>query len=122
MIEALSQFSTAPILHLHISGSNQIDSVWITLRIVPKAVSILLHYFSIGDHYCFFVDFLLEYFLGKELLPISRLEMRRLGLLQPKAVQNYLLKAKSLLSYYRIEDKILEVKSKWNESNYEIKA
>ena len=59
-------------------GSTQIDEIWITPNVIPSSLSILLYYFSIGDHRCFIVDFPMEYFIGEGTIPIVQSEICRL--------------------------------------------
>ena len=69
-------------------------------------LSILLHYFSVGGHRCFIVDFLMEYFIREEIIPIVQLEMCRLITSQPKVMKNYITSAEVSFKYYKINKKL----------------
>ena len=70
LIKASFYFSNETPLPSHISGSTQIDGVWITSNIMPSLLAILPHYFSIGDYRCFVVNFPIEYFIEEGTIPI----------------------------------------------------
>ena len=70
LIKASSYFSSETPLLSYISGSIQIDGIWTTLNIMPLSLSILPHYFGIGNHRYFIVDFPLEYFIAEGTIPI----------------------------------------------------
>ena len=67
---------------------------------------ILAHYFRVGDHRCFILNFHIEKFLGEEFIPIYKPEIRRLTTKQPKAVHNYIQRAKTLFHHHQIEQKL----------------
>ena len=76
LIEASLLASIVPPLPSYISGSKQIDRVWVIPNITPSSTSILPHYFSVGDHYCFILDFDHKLFFEDDLILIVKYEMR----------------------------------------------
>ena len=76
-------------------------------------MSILLHYFRVGDHRCIIADFLREVFFGSQTISIIKAEMCRLSLSQPQSVTNYIQKAEQLLTYHKIDNKINAIKREW---------
>ena len=92
LIEVSSKFNTQQIAS-YISGSKQIDRIWVTANLVLSSTSILLHYFRVGDHRCIIADFLREVFFGSQTISIVKAKMRRLSLSQPQSVTNYIQKA-----------------------------
>ena len=105
LIESSSKFTTKP-MPSHFSGSKQIDGIWVTPNLTPSSISVLLHYFSVGDHRCFIADFSKDLFFGEGTIPIVKAEMHRLSLSQPQSVTNYVEKAELLLTYHKIDKKI----------------
>ena len=72
LIEISHLFSTETLWPLYITGSNQINSIWITANLRPSSISILPHYFYIEDYQYFVVDFLINYFIGDGFLNIIK--------------------------------------------------
>ena len=73
----------------------------------------LPHYFGVGDHRCFILDFLIELFLGDRFIPIYKPEIWRLTTKQPKAVQNYISRVESLIIHHCIDRKIQDLTDQW---------
>ena len=76
-------------------------------------MSILPHYFGVGDHKCIIVNFLREIFFRLQTIPIVKAKMHRLSLSQPQSVKNYIQKAEQLLTYHKIDQKINLIKRDW---------
>ena len=114
LIEASSQFSNDDLLPSHISGSKQINTIWITPNHLPQIVSILPHSFSVGDHHYFIVDFSRDLFFGDDYIPIARSNMRCLVLSQASKVNRYIQKVELLIHYYKINNKLQALKMNWN--------
>ena len=106
LIESSSQFSTDPPLPSHISGSKQIDGLWVTPNLLPSRASILPHYFGVEDHRAFILDFPSNLFLGEGFIPTARIEMRRLTSSQPQSVLNYINQAENKFSHHKIREKV----------------
>ena len=75
-------------------------------NLLPYVTSILPHYFRVRDHRCFVADFTNMVFIEEESLPMVRVGMRWLSLVQPRSVKNYLEKVEQLIDLHRIEHKI----------------
>ena len=73
---------------------------------MPLSLSILPHYFSVGNHRCFIVDFPLEYFIAEGSIPIIKPEMWRLTTSQSEAKKNYMVNAKTYIKYHKIQEKL----------------
>ena len=73
---------------------------------MPSSLSILPYYFSIGDHRCFIVDFLMEYFIREGTIPIVQSEMRWLTISQLKVIENYITSAEASFKYHKINEKL----------------
>ena len=74
------------------------------------AASIAQFWFDVGNHRAFIIDFPIDMILGKEFIPICKLQICRLILVQPKSVENYLQKAENLFIEYKIEEKLENLK------------
>ena len=87
LIEVSLLASTVPSLSSHILESKQIDGVWVILNVTLSSTSILLYYFSIGDHYCFILDFNHKLFFRDDLILIVKYKMRHLTISQSTLVE-----------------------------------
>ena len=97
-----SLFSTQLPEPLHIIGSKQIDTIWTSPQILLSSISIIPHYFSIGDHRAIVADFLKNTFFGDRYIPIIRPEIRRLLMAQPQSISNYIKRSKQLFIHHQI--------------------
>ena len=52
--------------------------MWTTPNTILSSLSIILHYFEVGDYRYFVVDFPIEIILGNRFILIVKAEMRRL--------------------------------------------
>ena len=113
LIEIASLFSNEPPPASHITGLKQICRVWISPNILPSTASMLPHYFGVGDYRYLVLDFLKELFLGDGFIPIYKPGMWRLTTKQPKSVQNYISRVKSLIIHHCINRKIQDLINQW---------
>ena len=109
LLNLLAYFCSDPPPASHIIGSKQMCGVWTSPNLRPISGSMLPHYFGVGDHRCFVLDFSVDTFLGEGFVPICKPEMRRLTSKQPKAVQNYLRKAESLFLHHKCSTQKLDL-------------
>jgi len=78
LIEASQLFNSGPPLATFAEGQHQIDGVWSSLRMHPRAASIVLFHLGVGDHRIFVVDFPKDLIMGEGFVPLCKLSMRRL--------------------------------------------
>ena len=90
LIEILYLFPDKNSEPSHINDSQKINSIWTTPNLIQQSLSIMLHYFKLGNYRCFIVNFSHKSIIGKGFILIVRSEIKRLTTNQPKAMLNYL--------------------------------
>ena len=78
LVESLTIVTTDPVPAIHIQGSKQIDTVWVTPNIEIRAASLCIFNFSTDNHLAFIVDIDITSILGDKYVPICSPSMRRL--------------------------------------------
>ena len=106
LVESSALFSNDLLLLSYITESIQIDAIWISPNLKPSKLSIIPHYFEMGDHRVFIANFPIEYFIREGFVLIMKSDMRRLTSTQPQAMQNYLSIVRNLQKEYKIELKL----------------
>ena len=75
LVEASKSFAPYSLPLSYIRVSKQIDSIWISPSLIPTNLSIIPHYFSVGDHQYFIVDFPIEICMGNGFILIIKTKM-----------------------------------------------
>ena len=87
------------------------DTVWLSLNLIPLAVSIALVNFGARDYRAFIVDFLVDLILENKFISICRMEIRRLISCKLQAVDNYLHRIEILFNQYRMQENVVSLQS-----------
>jgi len=87
------------------------DTVWLSLNLIPLAVSIALVNFGARDYRAFIVDFLIDLILENKFISICRMEIRRLISYKLQAVDNYLHRIEILFNQYRMQENVVSLQS-----------